>query len=548
MTEAWPPDYTAEYVRRMGIIARLTNDPVMRAACMAHYANSCEDWINDWGITFDPRIKSGSKIIPFIMFRRQREFIQFLQELLRDKESGLVEKSRDMGATWLCCMFSIWLWLFHAGSSIGWGSRDQDTVDKRGDPDSIFEKMRYQLDALPEWMLPARFDEKFMNISNHDNKSSIKGDAGDNIGRGGRSMIYFKDESAHYERPELIEAALGDNTDVQVDISSVNGTANVFYRRRMAGEIWMPGAKIDHGKTRVFILDWRDHPGKTQEWYDARRRKHEAEGLLHLLAQEVDRDYAAAVSGAIIPAAWVNSAVDAHIRLGFGMDGEKVAALDVADEGADKNAVAVAHGVVLVHADFWGDRDAGIAARRAYGIARDWGCNELDYDCIGVGVGAKVEFNRMREEGGIPDSFIILPWNAAESPENPDQRIIPEDPNSPTIGDYYLNRKSQGWGSLRQRFEKTHRAVTEGVYFDPAELISLSSKIPCLHQLKLELSQPVWTPNGKGKMQVDKKPDGAISPNVADAVMMRYLPMRSAEGGLGFLEFLRRESPASSPH
>ena len=27
------------------------------------------------------------------------------------------------------------------------------------------------------------------------------------IGRGGRKLIYFKDESAHYEHPEMIEAA-----------------------------------------------------------------------------------------------------------------------------------------------------------------------------------------------------------------------------------------------------------------------------------------------------------------------------------------------------
>jgi hypothetical protein len=48
-------------------------------------------------------------------------------------------------------------------------------------------------------------------------------EAGDNIGRGGRTLVYFKDESAHYEHPDLIEAALGDNTNVQIDISSVNG-------------------------------------------------------------------------------------------------------------------------------------------------------------------------------------------------------------------------------------------------------------------------------------------------------------------------------------
>src|ERR1700727_2911916 len=130
-------------------------------------------------------------------------------------------------------------------------------------------------------------------------------------------MVYFNDDSAHYERPELIEAALGDNTNVQIDISSVHGTANVFYRRRMAGEIWQPDKTSTKGKTRIFIFDWRDHPGKSQEWYDGRRIKYADEGLLHLFAQEVDRDYASSVEGIIIPSKWVKAAIDAHKKLKF---------------------------------------------------------------------------------------------------------------------------------------------------------------------------------------------------------------------------------------
>ena len=68
--------------------------------------------------------------------------------------------------------------------------------------------------------------------------------------------------------------------------------------------------------------------------------------------------------------------------------------------------------------------------------------------------------------------------------------------------------------------------MTQGLKYDPAELISLSSDIPMLHQLVQELAQPVWTQNGKGKMMVDKKREGAISPNLADSVVMCYFPMR----------------------
>ncbi len=539
---SWPPDYAAEYRRRRALINLCENNPLLQAQLKRHYKNNFHAWLADWGITYDPRVKLSNKVIPFILFEKQKQFVDFVLECLRDKESGLGEKSRDVGATWLCCAISDWLYLFHPGSSIGWGSRDQDTVDQRGNPDSIFEKIRMQLNWLPQWMLPRGFDPrlhlKFMTITNPENGSSIKGDAGDNIGRGGRSLIYFKDESAHYEHPELIEAALGDNTDVQIDISSVHGTGNVFYRRRQAGELWVPGSKIEKGRTRVFLFDWRDHPGKTQEWYDNRKAKAEREGLMHVLAQEVDRDYAASIARAIIPMAWIKATIDAHKILGIKDDGEKISALDVADEGRDKNAFAARYGVVLKACTCWGQGDTTQTANTGYTMARELSCSELDYDCIGVGAGVKGETNRMIKEGIIPKSFKILPWNAAETPENPEWHLIRNDNESPLIGDFFKNRKSQGWWNLRLRAEKTYKMINKIAVYPHDELMSISSEIPLLHQICEELSQPVWTQDGKGKMLVDKKPDGMLSPNMGDVVMMVYHPVRNYGAGMGYLEFM----------
>jgi hypothetical protein len=38
--------------------------------------------------------------MPFVMFKRQDEFIQFLYGCYKDEQNGLVEKSREQGATW----------------------------------------------------------------------------------------------------------------------------------------------------------------------------------------------------------------------------------------------------------------------------------------------------------------------------------------------------------------------------------------------------------------------------------------------------------------
>jgi phage terminase large subunit len=63
--------------------------------------------------------------------------------------------------------------------------------------------------------------------------------------------------------------------------------------------------------------------------------------------------------------------------------------------------------------------------------------------------------------------------------------------------------------------------------WDPAQLISLDSRMPLLSKLKKELSQPVWTKSGRLRMMVDKTPEGTTSPNLGDVCMMAYWPVPS---------------------
>ena len=52
-------------------------------------------WVNHWAWTFDPR--EAFSTLPFDLFPRQEEFIRWLAERDRLQESGLAEKSRDVG-------------------------------------------------------------------------------------------------------------------------------------------------------------------------------------------------------------------------------------------------------------------------------------------------------------------------------------------------------------------------------------------------------------------------------------------------------------------
>jgi hypothetical protein len=539
---AWPPDYVEAFRWRQHQVRLHRETPALVPLAREFYRTHPVEFITDWCITYDPR-NAGSgtpTTMPFIPFERQAEFVMFLYGLVQAQQNGLVEKARDMGATWLCSAFSVWLWLFWPGASVGWGSRKQELVDRLGDADSIFEKIRQIIRLLPSFFQPEGLSPKdhltFMRCVNPENGSTITGESGDNIGRGGRKLIYFKDESAHYPRPELIEAALGDTTRVQVDISSVNGLGNVFHRKREAGVEW-PGARregrewvaspIVKGKTNVFIMDWRDHPAKTIEWYEERKRDYIDKGLSHIFNQEVDRDYASSVEGVIIPAAWVTAAIDVHLRLGLTDDGRWYGGLDVADDGGDTNALALRKGIFLRDLDEWGDSDIGETARRAIARAGSIGQPiELEYDSIGIGAGVKAEGNRLATARELPKGVTLVPWSAAAAVIKPDEHVIPRDKQSPLNKDFYANLKAQAWWQLRLRFERTYRAITEpGFTYRADELIVLPSNLPKLQQLRKELSQATRDSDGKGRLLVNKSPPGTKSPNLADSVVEAFWPV-----------------------
>lgn len=528
-THKWPPDYISILKWRQDKLLAMRKRPELIKGAIGYYESRPVEFIEHWCMTYDPRNATNPELpatVPFVLFPKQREMVTFLHQLMAAQTNGLVEKSREMGASWVACAFSVWAWRFIPGASIGWGSRKQDLVDNLGDLDALFPKMRFIIKNLPRFFWPNGFSLEdhapFMRILNPESGASITGESGDNIGRGGRKLIYFKDEAAHYERPELIEASLSETTRVQVDISSVNGVGNVFHRKRESGHEWSPLLPPRPFTTNVFVMDWRDDPRKSQEWYDAKKREWDEKGLPHIFAQEIDRNYASSVEGIIIRPEWVKAAIDAHITLGFDDEGRTFAGLDVADEGGDLNALAIRKGAILKHIEAWGSGDTGVTARRAVeGVSRHAPC-DLQYDCIGVGAGVKAETNRLRSEGILPRGVRLHAWNAGEKALYPDSRLIIGDSASPKNRDFFQNIKAQAWWQLARRFERTYRAIHEGIAYEPAELIS----IPPNRQLEKELSQATMAlSSATMKQVVNKRPSGTRSPNMADAVVMAYWPV-----------------------
>jgi phage terminase large subunit len=356
------PDYRAVFDWRIERLNRIRRDPTVLPALRMFYRDNPGQFITDWGMTFDPRNADIGlpSAVPFLLFPKQEEYCVWFLERWKSREPGLVEKSRDMGMSWLMVGLASTICIFTPGVVVGMGSRKEEYVDKIGDPKSLFWKCREFVSLLPREFRGSWDRSKHaphMRIQFPDSGSSITGEAGDNIGRGNRASFYLVDESAHLEHPETVDAALSATTNCRIDLSSVNGRGNVFAQKRFGGKI------------KVFTFHWRDDPRKNDAWYA--KQCDELDPVV--VAQEIDINYSASAEGVLIPSAWVQAAVDARVKLGIAPTGLRRGALDVADEGRDKNAFAGRYGFELENIIEWSGKGDDIFGTvvRAFGLCDD---------------------------------------------------------------------------------------------------------------------------------------------------------------------------------
>ncbi len=525
------PDYAKAFRQRLNFLERIRQEPGKLPFLKAYYRDHPADFISDFGVTYDPRNADLGlpTVMPFVLFPRQVEWIDWVLGRWRARRPGLCEKSRDMGVSWLAIGLSCTLGLFYDGVAIGFGSRKAEYVDEIGNMKALLPKARMFMEYLPEEFrggFVAWRDAPKNRISFPETGSQITGEAGDDIGRGDRKSIYFFDEEAHHPRQDLVAAALSQTTNCQISMSSVRGMNNLFAQKR-----W--GGKID-----VFIFDWREDPRKDDAWY-----REQCENLDPVVvAQEIDRDYSASVRGVVIPGTWVRAAIDAKQKLGIAPSGKKRLAFDVADEGEDKNAICIAEGTSVELTEEWSGKGSDIfeSTEYVFDLCDDHDLREFRYDADGVGADVRGDARVINERRKAAHARQIRAIGYRGS----DAVYDPEGIVEGTIGlegdagrkneDYFGNRKAQSWWGLRKRFQRTYRWVQyietggrEGTPCAPDDIISLSSRNPNLQKLVAELSQATYKSNELGKIIVNKKPPGKAgettkSPNQADAVVIDF--------------------------
>ncbi len=302
-----PKERAANLRFRKELLLRSRQDNLLRAGYRAACRQDLLFYVNAFVWTFDPRTQL--KLLPFVTWPVQDRAFLTILDCIEQGRDLVIEKSRDMGASWMSLVVMEWLWHFHPGMSFLMVSRKEGLVDAPGDPDSLFWKVDFVHKHLPLWLRPET-DRRRLHFGNVGNGSTIDGESTTAAaGVGGRRTAMFIDEFSRIEEGYQLLAGTADTTRCRIFNFTPYGTNNAAYDlarredvkklrlhwsehpekaaglyRSQAGKVEVLDALFVYPPDFNFTLD-----GRTRSpWYDGecRRRANERE-----VAQMLDIDY-----------------------------------------------------------------------------------------------------------------------------------------------------------------------------------------------------------------------------------------------------------------
>lgn len=499
--QKWAGAISSEIRRRVYLAGKLSDERSRNITkrALANHGSGLQLFVSDFVWTYDPRNKGTTpKDLPLILWPKQSAFLDWVKVLEETPDNGVVDKSRDVGVTWLVAAYYVWRWLTVPGWAGAIGSRKADLLDKLNDPKSIFWKLEYIIRMLPDWLRPIGFEMKthrnYARLINPEMRSSITGEAGPEMGRGGRSSFYFLDEFGVMPRAGQVRAAVADNSKTVLFASTATGPDTEFYKL-------VHDENIPH-----FRISWQDDPRKSPEWRDNYLRMN---GPI-ITAREVDIDYSGGANDVIIPNDWIRAAIG--LEFPESKNSTIVAGFDVADAGDNESVLVIRKGPSVIALEAWRGRDpvssAGIVAERATGAK----ASVVRFDNIGVGAGVTGAF-------GSRTDLRFTPMGVNTG--MPATNTCYADATDRQARSRFANLKAELWWNLRLRFWNSYRYL-QGEQIDLDDCISIPNDAKLISQLCMPRIQT----NERGLLKVESKDSlrrrGVASPDRADALVLAF--------------------------
>lgn len=242
--------------------------------------------------TFDPRPEAFPHDLDFDLYDFQVELIEELYQAITEGFDEFIEKSRDMGVSWVALALIFWCWLYLPGFQALVGSRKEDYVDN-GEIDSLFGKIDYFLEKNKDpLILPKGFKKDkhrtYMKLSNPENGNSIIGESSNkNFSRAGRYSVVLFDEFGFWPDAKRSWTSASQSTRCRIAVTTPPDEPSYAKTVRFSE------------KVRVTTLHWRLHPDKDDVWYANEKSRLLPEELLH----EVDISWEYSAAGRPYPEA-----------------------------------------------------------------------------------------------------------------------------------------------------------------------------------------------------------------------------------------------------
>ena len=269
------PKFEVENITwRHDILKKAETDSILRKDLFSACRESLLFWVNTFVWTYHQhevnpdtgeRYVSKRPHVPFITWEWiQDDLFNEFEKCLADGEDILIDKSRDMGASWMCISFLHHLWLFEPDSQLLELSRTQDYVDKTGNMKALFQKHDYINNWLPSWMLPPdvlpnQQNRTKMHLMNVFNNSCIDGESTtENAASGDRRKAILLDEFSKVEHGAMMRSATRDVAPMRIVNSTPSTPGSEYSKWKNSGQI------------KVFVLPFYEHPTKGKGRYVVR--------------------------------------------------------------------------------------------------------------------------------------------------------------------------------------------------------------------------------------------------------------------------------------
>lgn len=226
--------------------------------------------------TFDPRPEAYPHTIDFDPYGFQEDEIEEVYWCIKNSKDLFIEKSRDMGVSWLILAVILWCWLYEPGFQALIGTYIEDFVDN-GELDSLFGKLVFMIQNIKDpLVLPRGFildkHKTYASLTNPENGNAILGKAPTKkFGRSGRYTVVLFDELGFWQFAKQAWTAAGDSARCRIAVTTPPDEPSFAKQLR------------EGGKIKVRTLHWRLHPDKDDAWYEYEKSRRTEEEVLHEL-------------------------------------------------------------------------------------------------------------------------------------------------------------------------------------------------------------------------------------------------------------------------